>query len=223
MTTRKMGNYNNSKNKSTYLSWLRQMYGWSEIFYAGMNQTHGNTVQMVKNQDIKEYMHTDGLVTSRANIFLMVNTADCVPIFLYDPKLAAIGIIHAGWKGTLGTIISNTIAKLQDIGSDPKNIYAAIGPHIGGCCYSVNEDRAQVFQALFQNNLVVFQENDIWNIDLGLANKLQLLESGVWETHIDAPITCTSCQNHLYFSYRKDSQESFGEMLGIIGMNAHAN
>ncbi|MEK7166264.1 MAG: peptidoglycan editing factor PgeF [Patescibacteria group bacterium] len=184
-----------------------------------MEQCHGNNVGIVKNRaDGIKIKKVDGMVTGLSEIFIGVNTADCVPVFFYNPQKGLIGVVHAGWKGTLENISGKTMQILNNLGSDPKEIFAAIGPHIGGCCYIVNSARAANFKNTFPNHQVAFQDRGSWHIDLGLANRLQLLESGILESHIDTPITCTSCQNNLYFSFRKDAKDSYGEMLGVIGM-----
>lgn len=213
MSTREAGDYSFISTGKVQL----YSYRGGEGVIVRMNQVHSSVIKIVKKADNGKYVQADGLVTLNKRIALAVNTADCVPLFMYDPHNSAIGIVHAGWRGTLGTIALNAVRKLQDIGSDPKNIYVAIGPHIGGCCYSVEVQRANAFNDIFYDDRIVFQERDTWYIDLGQANKFQLLEAGVLMNHIDAPITCTSCQNELYFSYRKDSPETFGEMLGVIG------
>ncbi len=84
----------------------------------------------------------------------------------------------------------------------------------------MGSDRADIFRTVFPDSQVVFQTEGKWHIDLGLANKLQLIQSGILAFHIDASISCTSCQNDRYFSYRKDSPETSGEMIGIIGLKS---
>ena len=185
-----------------------------------MEQVHGSEVVIVNrtNKNDRIILAVDSLVTQSPGLFLGVNVADCVPVFLYDPVKKIVGVVHAGWRGTEQGIVANSINQLIKLGVDKHSLLVAIGPHIGGCCYEVSADFAQSFKTKFPSDRVVFQTQNKWHVDLGEANKLSLLELGVLPEHIDVPITCTSCQNARYFSFRKDSKATFGEMLGMIGI-----
>ncbi|MBI3956339.1 laccase domain-containing protein [Candidatus Gottesmanbacteria bacterium] len=178
--------------------------GQSPVF---AQQTHGNTVP------------GDGLVSTTFPVAVV--TADCVPMLLVDPESKVFGAIHAGWKGTLGGIIVNAVRAMVQCGAAKQRIYAAIGPHIGACCYGVPEERAQVFIDRFgTDEKMAFQSDGKWHLDIGWANYRQLIEAGVLSDHIDAPPTCTSCQNDEFFSYCKDSKETYGEMMAVIGLRS---
>lgn len=199
--------------------------------FVSMRQRHSLNIEEVFNiQGGTLIEDSDGLITKDRLFFLGVKAADCVPLFFYDPIQKIVAVAHAGWRVTLGKIVVEIIKKMQKSGSDPKNIYVAIGPHIGGCCYDVPEERALLFMKLYSSSepalagesrssrLVVARSNNKWYLDLGFINRLQLLNSGIPLEHIDSPIICTSCQNDTYFSYRKEGPDNFGEMLGIIGV-----
>ena len=219
MSTRKWGNLTVGKSPIKNAEPLLKEYGLKLDQLVEMNQVHGVNIGVVTIKDRNTIMsQTDALMTQTKNLFLSVNTADCVPLFFYDPVKKNVATAHAGWKGTLGKIAEHVVKKLQALGSEPGNIYVAIGPHIGGCCYDVPVERAGLFRQQFNDVPVAFFSENRWYLDLGLANKLQLKKSGVLEVHIDAPITCTSCQNDLFFSYRKENKNTYGEMLGIIGV-----
>lgn len=228
-TTRKQGDL--TVGKKSISDNVRKFLSTKRISgsFLGMEQIHGaDVVRVDQTVPYEVSPKTDGIITIETNVFLGVNTADCVPLFFYDPVKKIVGAAHAGWKGTIGfdlknsgnfaeNIVTNVIHKLQDIGSDPKNIRVAIGPHIGGCCYSAPEERAAIFIKKFNNDRMAFRSEGSWYIDLGLANKHILINTGILDEHIDAPIACTSCQNDQYFSFRKDGK-IMGEMLGVIGM-----
>ena len=219
MSTRKLGNLNVGKSPIENAEPLLKEYGLKLDQLVVMNQVHGVNVGVVTvNSGNTIISQTDALMTKAKNLFLSVNTADCVPFFFYDPVKKNVATAHAGWKGTLGKIAEHVVKKLQALGSDPQNIYVAIGPHIGGCCYDVSLERAELFRQQFHGTSVAFFSENKWYLDLGLANKIQLKESGVLPEHIDTPITCTSCQNDVFFSYRKENKNTYGEMLGIIGV-----
>lgn len=165
----------------------------------------------------------DALVLDKDSTFsaAAVFVADCVPILCVDSEAKVIAAIHAGWKGTLGKITGNTIQAMQKAGAEAENIIVSIGPHIGMCCYDVVENRAKAFLDAFGGDpKVVSTVEGKRHVDLGYANYLQLISVGVRVEHIDAPPTCTSCQVNEFFSYRKDSKETFGEMMAVIGLKS---
>lgn len=190
--------------------------------FIAMDQVHGNKVEIVKPLSAGSigviFKGVDGLVTASKKLYIGVNVADCVPLYFFDPKRQNIAAVHAGWKGILGNIVRNTVSKLKSIGSNPDDTLVVVGPHIGGCCYDVDPQRAGRFQSVFDDVNIVFQNKNRWYLDLGRAIYQQLLDCGISSSHLEAPIVCTSCQNDRYFSFRKDNKETFGEMLGIIGI-----
>ena len=200
-TTRKDGDMKDSVANRERI--VHQLFGDARELKTAP-QTHSNEVGL------------DAIISKDKNVALGVFVADCVPILLSDDR--AIGAIHAGWKGTLGGITINTINEMKKAGTEPNEMMVWIGPHIGMCHYDVPESRAQKFLNTFDNDPKVasFFENK-WHVDIGWANYRQLVDSGVKPEHINAPPTCTACQIDTYFSFRKDSKESFGEIMGVIG------
>lgn len=184
-------------------------------------QVHGTNVGQVTTHDRgKEIRKTDGLVHKKTSgpMSLAVRVADCVPILAVDPYASIIGVAHAGWKGTLGGIAGNLIDRMKQSGADTKRVVVSIGPHIGMCCYNVAPDRAGQFADMFDNDQrVISHFEGAPHVDLGYANVRQLRDAGIPADHIDAAITCTSCQVDTFYSYRKDTTETFGEILGVIG------
>lgn len=185
-----------------------------------MEQVHGNTVGVVtpKSEEVRK-SKTDALVTHAKNVYLGVNTADCVPVFIYEPTAKLIAVIHVGWRGALSTIVEKTINVLKSMDANVQRIRVAIGVHIGGCCYEVDTARAIQFKEIMDTNTAVFQIESRWYVDLGQAVRRQLLDAGILPKFIDAPIACTSCQNDIFFSYRKDVLQKSSRMLGIIGIH----
>ncbi|MBI5620283.1 polyphenol oxidase family protein [Candidatus Gottesmanbacteria bacterium] len=167
-------------------------------------------------QTHSSFVPGDGLVSNTYPV--AIYTADCMPILLADPEKKVFAAVHAGWKGTLGGIIGNAVDEMVKLGASPVGIYAALGPHIGLCCYGVPEDRVGMFKDRFgRDEKMATRIDGRWHLDIGWANYRQLLGAGVTADHIDAPPTCTSCQNDTFFSYRRDSQETYGEMMAVIG------
>lgn len=181
-------------------------------------QVHDNRIQTVNKQSIGIVSGVDGLVSRDAPVAVVA--ADCVPVLLVDPVGHVCAAVHAGWKGTLGGIVRNVVGEMVKIGGDVHQIYSVIGPHIGACCYTVPEDRVKAFTLRYgRDEKMIFKVDGEWHLDIGWANFRQLLTAGIPADHIDAPLTCTSCRNDTFFSYRKDSKETYGEMMAVIGFS----
>jgi len=211
-SNRSAGDMENSKeNRDTFVSrlGLRDSPVLPE-------QVHDNRIQIVDRQSAGIVPGVDGLVSRDTPVAVVA--ADCVPMLLVDPVGHVCAAVHAGWKGTLGSIVGNAVGEMIKIGADIRRIYAFIGPHIGLCCYDVSEDRVGMFEDRFgRDEKMAARIDGRWHLDIGWINYRQLLTAGVTADHIDAPPTCTSCQNDEFFSYRKDSKETYGEMMSVIG------
>ena len=189
------------------------------------NQVHGNHMLTIENpvKDLSALSKTDAdaIITNQDGIAIGVLTADCVPIILADPIKKIIGIVHAGWKGTVNGIAKKAIdAMIKKFGSDRKTIIAAIGPSIGPCCYKVGDVVVKKFwgrSSEFRGNEFIVKEGNAWRLDLKKANYAQLLKSGILKPNISVEDICTSCRNDLFFSYRKDGKVT-GRQLNFIMM-----
>lgn len=183
-------------------------------------QIHGTTVQdvtqdacgvQISGVDALFYQDND----SSRSVILGIRTADCVPVLLYDQERLLIAAVHSGWRGTLGGITSNVLTEFEKRGSRISNIQCIIGPHIRSCCYSVPEERAALFTMVFGEKSSEKKENQTY-LNLTHVVRRQLMDRGVTPEHIHDDGSCTSCLFGKYYSYRKESKESFGEMLGFI-------
>ena len=189
----------------------------------------------------KEPCKGDASLTKTAGLLLGVQTADCVPILLVDPKNRAVAAIHAGWRGTLARILEKTVGELHArFGSNPADLLAAIGPSIGPCCYEVGAELVTQFSSQFADSTDYFDEprtgeepNPLqWlnmmppghqpppknvHLDLPKANRSQLLAAGLREKNIFSSGLCTACHPDLFFSYRKQGPRS-GRLLSAIAI-----
>lgn len=155
---------------------------------------------------------TDALITNLKGIPLALFFADCVPVIIYDPVKKAIGISHAGWKGTVLNIAQKTVLKMKDaFNSNPTDILAAIAPSIGPCCYEVDKKLYKEFRNSTYNQLsnedfskLFIPTEDKYHLNLQEANKADLVMAGVLPDNIYSSDICTSCNNDIYFSHRKD-------------------
>jgi len=190
-----------------------------------------------------EPARADASVTKNAGLLLAIQTADCVPMLLVDPKNRAAAAVHAGWRGTLARIVQKAIGRMHmEFGTRSENLLVAIGPAIGGCCYEVGTEVAAAFSGQFANAAEFFDElrtGDEPNplqwlnmmppghqpppkkvlLDLRKANRAQLLGAGVPERNIFVSDLCTGCRRDLLFSYRKEGAET-GRMMAVIGIRA---
>ena len=175
-------------------------------------QVHGNNVQVVTEDLIGRgavsfadtIPETDALITNLADVPLLLFYADCVPVLLADPVTGAIGLAHAGWRGTAAQIAKKTVrAMIEAFGVNPDNLLAAIGPSIGSCCYEVDDvvrDRMPGYEACFAGKCDGKYLLDLWQV-----NRQQLLEEGIIPSNISTAGVCTNHNPELFFSYRYEN------------------
>ncbi|MBR6020306.1 MAG: peptidoglycan editing factor PgeF [Lachnospiraceae bacterium] len=149
------------------------------------------------------YDDVDGIVTDVPGLALTVFCSDCVPIWFYDPVRRAIGVCHAGWRGTVGGIAGKTVELMKEQYScNPTDIHTAIGPSIGPECFEVGEEVAVVFEERFGASVVVREGYPKPHVDLWKANAAVLAEAGVPRDQIAISGLCTMCHPDLLFSHR---------------------
>jgi len=180
-----------------------------QFLYA--SQVHSGDVKIIDKSAIEKGVlsqnpRTDATITSLPGICLMVMVADCVPVLLFDPVKRVSAVIHAGWRGTVHHITSNTIrAMVGHFGCDPADILAGIGPSIGPCCYEVGEDvRDFVTQSFGTTEGYLVRKNNSPkpHFDLWYANHKQLTDNGVKHLNIETSELCTRCHSDTFFSSR---------------------
>jgi YfiH family protein len=186
----------------------------------------------------------DGLVTAAPGLLLGIQTADCLPIILVDSKRRAVGVFHAGWRGTVKRIVEKGAGEMHRwFGTRPEDIKAAIGPGIGGCCYEVGEEVRTKFESQFSYAAKLFREVKDSDpvrekypllflsarapghgelppkifLDLAEANRRQLLSVGVPAKSIETAPMCTTCHTDLLFSYRAEKGKT-GRMMAAAGI-----
>lgn len=157
----------------------------------------------------------DALITNYRNIPLMVMSADCTGILLYDPVHNAIGAIHAGRAGALDEILPKTIHAMQEsFGTSKEELYIVLGPSIGGCCYEINETIAlECEQKGYSKALRREKDKVFLTVNTILLQQLDALD--IQQERIEVIEHCTACKNDEYFSYRADTQQT-GRIAGLI-------
>ncbi len=208
-----------------------------------MRQVHSSIIHKIDELP-KEQLHGDGLITNRTAIALTVRVADCLPVLVVDPVQRAVGVFHAGWRGTLARIVEKGAGEMRrQYSSDPADLVAAIGPGIHRCCYEVAEDFREKFAAQFAYSASLFEDvfdsepvrrkypllfmnqrapghgapPSTVHLDLVEANRRQLLDAGVPPQNIWASELCTSCRNDLLFSHRKEKGVT-GRLMAVAGI-----
>ena len=171
-------------------------------------QIHSDIVRVVTDVDCnglchRNYPQCDALVTSTPGVALLVFTADCTPLLFHDPVTGAVGAAHAGWRGTAKGIGARVVeAMVENYGSDPADIRAAIGPNVGMCHFETDADVPEAMIAAFGDEAKQYIEKkgEKYFLDLKAINALVLRRAGV--QHIDISDACTMCEPHRFWSHR---------------------
>jgi len=153
---------------------------------------------------------TDGFLTDKKNTPIAILTADCLSVFVYDPARPAVGVFHAGWRGTEKNICGQGIRLMQDkFDSRPDELLVGFGPSIRVCCCKMEND----FKSNFPFGLI--NRNGSVYMDIALINTRQLVDCGVKQSNIFDPEICTFSENKDFFSFRKEAQGA-GRMISVI-------
>jgi YfiH family protein len=215
------------------------LYGRDTDTVVHAHLVHGADVARVTQADNGTWVeHVDGLITNQPGTVLSMNFADCAPIFLYDPRRHAIGLGHAGWRGTVVDLPGAMVrAMTAQFGSDPADLVTAVGPCIGPCCYEVGEDVIAAVEAAFAQPDSLLRAADDrrqttddsedasgrglspavrrLHFDLPEANRVNLVNAGV--RTIELAEYCTACRTDLFFSHRAEKGRTgrFGTVFAL--------
>ncbi len=187
-------------------------------------QVHGDGVKIVKtgedvaNSDEK----LDALVSNLDHVLIGVKTADCVPVLIGDPKTKAYSAIHAGWRGTVQSIVSKSVEAMQKVyGTNPSDLVCAIGPAAGGESYEIGSDVIEAFANNLNDSDKYFTTTREGHalVDLHSANEDQLLSLGASAKNIFKVPFCTMIRTDLFFSYRVEKKlfGKTGRLMSVIG------
>ena len=194
---------------------LFQETGLTHLRYC--RQIHSAAVVHINKaaQPIAEHIaEADALITAHPNLPLGIFTADCIPIFVLDVGTPAIGIAHAGWRGTFARIAVNTVTQMKTrFGTLAKNCQIHLGPAIQKCCYTVSTELLTQFTERFGSTVA-----NGTNLSLQTANVNQLIEMGVRPGSISVSEFCTACRTDLFYSHRAENGQT-GRMLSFIRLD----
>jgi len=184
-----------------------------------VRQVHGSTVMRIgagqRGQIVGE---ADAMISDTPGLILMQRFADCVPILLWDARRRAIGLAHAGWRGTLlGIAREVTRAMMEAFGSRPDDLAVGLGPGIGPCCYQVGAEIAPAVNAAFPHGdgVLIRQADGSYHLDLWEANRQQLAALGVEQIQVSN--LCTACHTAEFYSHRAEKGKTgrFGVVVGL--------
>ena len=180
-----------------------------------LNQMHQDRVLVLKDpfRPLPPRLEYDALVTNAPNAFLGIRTADCLPIFMVDPRKKVIAAVHSGRQGTSLHIAARVLEVMhQEFGSSAHDLLVALGPGIGICCYEIDEP---VFVSEWEP-YATHKGNGKWNVDLAGINIHLMERQGISKEQISWVNLCTHCHPDLFFSYRKEGKT--GRQLSFIGI-----
>jgi polyphenol oxidase len=230
-------------NRELFLKEMGAANGRKSWPLVSLRQIHSDLIHRA-DRTPEQPLVGDGLITNTPGLLVAVQTADCLPIILVDRKQRAIGVFHAGWRGTVKRIVEKGVGEMRrHFKSDPRDLVAAIGPGVRGCCYEVGGEVRTKFEMQFAYAASLFREVKESDpvrekypllfltarapghselpvklfLDLVEANRRQLLDAGVLAKNIDAVGPCTACHTELLFSYRAEKGVT-GRLMGAAGI-----
>ena len=210
---------NIAENRRRFLSIFDEDYLLTTVW-----QVHGDDVKIVRI--VEDAANTeerfDALTSNLSGILVGVKTADCVPVLLGDPVSGAFAAVHAGWRGTVESIVAKTAEKMKgNFGTDANDLICAIGPAATCKSYEIGQDVIDAFKKNFSTSGKYFTPTRDGHalIDLHLANKDQLIASGIADENIFVAPFCTMERTDLFFSYRIEKKKygKTGRLLSVIG------
>lgn len=231
------------QNRAAFLRAIGAVNGAELWPLVTLRQVHSDLVHRVEGVPGKS-LTGDGAITDTPGLLLAVETADCLPIILVDPEHRAVGVFHAGWRGTLKRIVEKGLGAMRRaFSSEAAGMKAAIGPGIGPCCYEVGEEVREKFESQFAYAAELFEERAEHDpvrekyplmflsvrapghaeptrktyLDLHAANRRQLLDAGLQQANIRDLGLCTACRTDLFFSYRAEKGHT-GRQMGVVGL-----
>lgn len=176
-------------------------------------QVHGTRLARVPSDESP--LEADAVYTTEPGLAVAVRTADCVPILLVDAQLRGVAAVHAGWRGSAEHFAEQAVSQLVTaLAIEPADLWAVVGPHIGPCCYEVDQP---VHEAVGDNDAFgIASRVGHYMLDLYLLNLQQLLAAGVAQERVLRVGACTACHRERYPSHRRDG--TGGRILHYVRM-----
>ena len=186
---------------------LCEVVGLSPAALVSPQQVHGARIVRVGREMCGQILSDcDGVVTDEPNVGLLLRFADCVPLIVYDPAHRAVGLAHAGWRGTIAGIATALVRTMMAaFRSQPEELIAGIGPAIGPCCYQVGPEVAEKAAVTFgmADGILFTRTDGSLYLDLWEANRYLLAQAGVYQIEIAG--LCTACHTEEFYSHRAEN------------------
>ncbi len=220
------GTRNGSSDRITRLDWRGKpvVSGGKQHPLVSLRQVHGDGIIVIRGGEEEAgdpwEWEGDALVTSSPGIALGVFTADCLPVFLFEPERRVAAVVHAGWRGTAQEVTRKVVGKMVEaFACGAEKIRAALGPCIGPCCYEVDGPVEASFLrgGLPWESFASGRGPGKWALDLQEANTFLLMKGGVKKENIHRLAYCTACRSDLFFSYRGE-KGTRGRHLNYISL-----
>jgi YfiH family protein len=176
---------------------------------ASGEQIHGSRIRIITEPG--QFKETDGMICQRKRVALVIKTADCAPVLLYDSKRWLIAAIHVGWRSLLQNILTRAVRlMIENFASCPADILCAVGPSIQSWCFEVQHDVADQFPAA----MIVHREGRMY-LNLQKMIQRQLLAEGILERNIDICHLCSCCNRDKFYSFRRDGARTGRMMMAV--------
>jgi len=220
-----LAGFNEDSRENIYENRRRFLKAFPREYKLGLAwQIHGDNIRIISTDadagDSDE--RADAVMSDLPGVLVGVKTADCVPVLIGDPKTGAFAAVHAGWRGTVQSILKKAVVRLvETYGSRPAELMCAIGPAAACESYEVGQDVIDLFTENFAASEKYFTETKPGHalVDLKGANRDQLIESGANGNNISIAPYCTMERADLFFSYRIEKAKfgRTGRLLSVVG------
>lgn len=193
---------------------IKDTLGARKLLY--MKQVHGSGVLVIRARDERDRVRTpsgDAIITDVPGLAVLVKQADCQGVILFDPEKSVVGIIHCGWRGNVGNILGEVVARMKSVfGCMAGDLLAGIGPSLGPCCAEFVD-----YDVIFPQDFQRFRINAT-HFNLKAISRQQLLDAGLREENIEISDICTCCSTDLLYSYRGEGKTG---RFGTVAMLGH--
>lgn len=205
-------------NEDYFVKELPKVLEHIGLDYSSINvtrQVHSNNIAHVNgNGDVNFYDETDGLIGTKDDV-LVIKSADCLPVIVYDSVNKRIAAVHSGWKGTANSIVKEAIAKMVGLGSSAADLKVYVGPHIQKTSFDVMDDVKNVFEKNFKYKDIIFKKDEKhYLIDLGKVVKLDAISMSVKKENIYVS-SLDTVTDERFHSYRRDKKD-YGLMYTMV-------